>query len=76
MSQEDAYMEPKYCLSCASKHSRDTEHHLEDYNVSARNNLELREVAQRLLEKAREIRRAVDDIRINELAKERLRNTL
>jgi len=72
MSSEDAYVAPSYCLSCSAKHSRDLEHHLEDLETGSRGNPELREQARDMIDQARELRRKIDEMRIDELAKQKL----
>lgn len=76
MSQEDEYVKPKYCLSCSAKHSRDLEHHLEDLRTGSSNDTELRAKAQEMIDKARDLRREIDNMRIDERAKEKLQETV
>jgi cytochrome c553 len=73
MTKEDDYVKPSYCLSCAGKHSRDLEHHLEDLETGSKDNPEMREQARDLIDEARDIRRKVDEMRIEELAKKKLK---
>lgn len=65
---EEGYMEPRYCLECAWKHSRDLEHHIEDL-LSAKDE-ELKLEALDLKEKIREIRKKIDELRMKEKLKE------
>jgi len=76
MSQEDAYVDPKFCISCAGKHSRDLEHHLEDAITGSKDNPELRQEAQQMVDQVREIRRKIDEIRIDQLAEEKAKKKL
>jgi hypothetical protein len=64
---EEKYMDEDYCLECAVKHSRDVEHHLEDLVTGAPP--ELKETALELKEKARQLRKEIDNLRVLELAK-------
>jgi predicted nuclease with TOPRIM domain len=69
---EETYMDKEYCLECATKHSNRLEHHLEDLQTATANNPELRTEAQNLLDNIRQIRKRIDTLRIEELAKKRL----
>lgn len=71
---EETYMNKEYCLECATKHSNRLEHHLEDLQTSAIDNPELRSEAQDLLDKVRSVRKKIDSLRVEELAKKRLGN--
>jgi erythromycin esterase-like protein len=71
---EEEYINPAYCLECLTKHGNRVEHHLEDLVTASKDDPELRRQAQEMLDKAREIRKQVDDLRIKELAK--LRQTV
>jgi predicted outer membrane protein len=71
---EETYMDKEYCLECATKHSNRLEHHLEDLVTSQKDNPELRSEAQEMLDKIREIRKRIDDMRINELAYKKLQS--
>ena len=66
---EETYMNKAYCLECATKHSRDLEHHLEDLVTASKDNPQLRQWAQEMVDKTREIRKQIDELRIRELAK-------
>ena len=69
---ESTYINPEFCLECATKHSRDLEHHLED-GVTATRGMPERERFQDLVDRIRLLRKDIDDMRINELAKKKLR---
>lgn len=69
---EEKYMDKEYCLECATKHSRDVEHHLEDLITGSP---ELREKGLDLKEKARQLRKEIDELRIAEMAK-KLKNVV
>jgi len=73
MSNEDAYVAPSYCLSCSAKHSRDLEHHLEDLETGSKENPEMREQARDMIDDARDLRRRIDEMRIEELAKKKVK---
>jgi len=64
---EEKYMDEDYCLECATKHARDVEHHLEDLVTGA--SPELKDVALKLKEEARQLRKKIDNLRVLELAK-------
>ena len=49
-------------------------HHLEDLETGSKDNPEMREQARELIDQAREIRRKVDEMRIDELAKKKLQD--
>ncbi|MEM1543718.1 MAG: hypothetical protein QW795_03450 [Candidatus Bathyarchaeia archaeon] len=66
---EEIYMNKNYCLECGTKHVSRLEHHLEDLVTSSKDDKELREQAQDLLDKVRDIRKVLDEMRIRELAK-------
>jgi hypothetical protein len=66
---EETYMNKPYCLECGVKHSRDAEHHLGDLVTASKDDPEMREKAQELLDKQRDIRREIDNLRIEERAK-------
>jgi hypothetical protein len=51
-------------------------HHLEDLNTGAKDNPELREEAQQMVDQVREVRRKIDEIRVNELAEEKAKKML
>jgi hypothetical protein len=44
------------------------EHHLEDLQTASRDNPELREKAQEMLDQIRDIRKEIDQLRIQQLA--------
>ncbi len=69
---EDEYVKPTFCLSCSAKHSRDLEHHLEDLETGTRNDPQMRQAARELIDQARDLRRKIDELRINELARKKL----
>jgi len=69
---EDEYVKPQFCLSCSAKHSRDLEHHLEDLETGTRENPEMRQQARELIDQARELRRKIDQMRIDDLARKKL----
>lgn len=54
-----------YCLECAWKHSRDLEHHLEDA-VTYTKEAGKRMMFQSLVDKVREIRKKIDELRLKE----------
>lgn len=66
---EKDYLNPNYCLECMEKHSNRLEHHLEDLVTATKDNPALRSEAQDLLDRTRELRKAVDELRIREIAK-------
>lgn len=66
---EEVYMDKGYCLECGTKHISRVEHHLEDLVTSSKDDKELREKAQELLDRTREIRKVLDELRIKEMAK-------
>jgi hypothetical protein len=70
MTQEDEYIKPTYCLSCSAKHSRDLEHHLEDLETGSSGRM--RQDARDMIDQARNLRRRIDNMRIEELAKKKL----
>jgi len=72
----ETYMDKGYCLECGVKHTRDVEHHLEDLITASKDNPELRELGQDLVDRIREIRRQLDDLRVNELARKKLEQML
>lgn len=69
---EETYMNKTYCLECATKHSNRLEHHLEDLQTSTKDNPEMRADAQNLLDQIRDVRKKIDILRVNQLAKEKL----
>jgi len=69
---EETYMNIGYCLECGTKHANRIEHHLEDFVTATKDNPRLRAIAQELLDKQREIRKRLDELRIEELAKKKL----
>lgn len=69
---EEIYMDKEYCLECGTKHISRVEHHLEDLVTSSKDDKETRALAQELLDKAREIRKVLDEMRIKELAKKQV----
>lgn len=71
---EETYMNKAYCLECATKHSNRLEHHFEDLVTATKDNPNLRQEAQNMLDKIREIRKRIDELRINEMAKKKLNN--
>jgi hypothetical protein len=73
---EQNYMDKVYCLECMSKHSNRLEHHCEDLLTSSKDRPELRKIAQEMLDQSRDMRKAVDELRIDELAKKRLQSTI
>lgn len=73
---EETYMNKEYCLECMGKHSQRLEHHAEDLFTSSRDNPELREIATDFLDKARDLRKTIDNLRIEELSKKKLSNTI
>jgi hypothetical protein len=73
---EEKYIKPEYCLECSSKHANRLEHHYEDIVTATKDNPRLREQAQNILDDVREIRKKTDEIRIEELAKNRLQRNI
>lgn len=73
---EETYMDKPYCLECSVKHGRDVEHHLSDLVTSSKNDPRLREKAQTLLDNQRDIRKALDEMRIEELANKKLKDMI
>jgi hypothetical protein len=69
---EESYMSKPYCLECQTKHLNRAEHHAEDLVTSAQDDPELREEAQDMLDQIRGMRKRVDELRINELARRKL----
>jgi hypothetical protein len=69
---EQTYMDKGYCLECMGKHSRDLEHHLEDFVTSSKDNPDLRAEAQVMVDAVRDIRKNIDDLRLDELARKKL----
>jgi len=65
---EETYMNKNYCLECGTKHINRLEHHLEDLQTATRDNPELREKAQEMLDQIRDIRKEIDQLRIEQLA--------
>ena len=76
MPNEKGYMDKSFCLDCLPKHSNYAEHHASDFVTGTKDEPELRAKAIEILDKIRDMRKEIDDIRVNELAKERLRQTL
>jgi queuine/archaeosine tRNA-ribosyltransferase len=72
MAAEDEYVKPQYCLSCSAKHSRDLEHHLEDLETGSKENPELRQQAREMIDQIRDVRKRIDDLRIESLARKKL----
>lgn len=70
---EETYMDKGYCLECMTKHSRDFEHHAEDLVTASKNNPNLRDVAQDIVDNARDLRKQVDELRVEEYAKKKLK---
>lgn len=73
---EETYVNKPYCLECASKHSNRSEHHFEDLLTATKDDPDMREKAQELLDAQRNIRKEVDEMRIEEKAKQRLQETV
>jgi hypothetical protein len=69
---EKDYMNKPYCLECMSKHAQRMEHHGEDLVSASKDDPELRETAQELLDKQRDIRKEIDNLRVEERAKKML----
>lgn len=67
MAEQD-YMNKTYCLECSTKHANRLEHHLEDLVTSSENKPELRTLAQQLLDNTRDVRKVIDNMRIEEMA--------
>jgi hypothetical protein len=72
MAEDDDYVKPAFCLSCSAKHSRDLEHHLEDLETGTEDDPELRQQAREMIDQARNIRKRIDDLRIEALARKKL----
>jgi hypothetical protein len=70
---ENDYMDKKYCLECATKHANRLEHHYEDIVSASKDDPQMRQNAQNMLDKVRELRKETDEMRINELAKGKLK---
>lgn len=72
MSGEKGYINAPYCLECQTKHLSRAEHHGEDLVTATQDNPEMRQEAQEMLDNIRQMRKRVDEIRINELARKKL----
>jgi|GEM_PF-6706512 TolA-binding protein len=70
---EEGYMNKNFCLECSSKHANRLEHHFEDMVTATHNEPELRQQAQEMLDQIRQMRKKIDEVRINELAKKKLK---
>jgi hypothetical protein len=73
---EQKYMDKGFCLDCMEKHAQRMEHHGEDMVTATADDPELRQKAQEVLDAQREIRKRVDEIRVEEKAKKLLRETV
>ena len=60
---EGYYRDPQFCLECAYQHSRDVEHHLEDWEKFTPDR-EQKQIASELKDKQRVIRKEIDDWRL------------
>jgi predicted ribosome quality control (RQC) complex YloA/Tae2 family protein len=58
------------------KHAQRMEHHGEDFLVATKDDPELREKAQKLLDQQRDIRKEIDEIRIDQLAEEKAKKKI
>jgi TolA-binding protein len=70
---EENYMNKPYCLECMVKHLSRAEHHGEDLVTASRDNPELRQKAQEILDQTRDMRKQIDEMRVNELAMQKLK---
>lgn len=48
-------------------------HHLEDLITGSKDKPELRELARQMVDKVRDLRRDIDELRINELARKKIK---
>jgi predicted RNase H-like nuclease (RuvC/YqgF family) len=64
---EEGYMNKNYCLECGTKHINRLEHHLEDLQTATRDDPEMRKKAQDMLDQIRDLRKELDQLRIEQL---------
>jgi len=69
---EEGYINKPYCLECETKHLNRAEHHAEDLVTASADDPAMRQNAQKMLDNIRKMRKQVDEMRIEELAKKKL----
>jgi TolA-binding protein len=72
MPDEKGYMDKGFCMDCLNKHLSRAEHHGEDFITGTRDDPELRQQAQEMLDQIRDMRKRVDNLRIEALARKKI----
>jgi len=72
---EESYMSKPYCLECMGKHANRFEHHSEDLWTASTDDPKLRAEAEKILDAARKLRKKIDEIRVEQLALKKLKES-